>query len=66
VSLLPSILGLTGITYFLGTLALGCFFLAVCVAFSLSFSTSAARRVLLVSVLYLPAVLAVMVLDRVV
>jgi protoheme IX farnesyltransferase len=66
VSLLPTVLGLTGITYFLGTLALGCFFLAVCVAFSLSFSTQAARRVLLVSVLYLPAVLAVMVLDRVV
>ena len=66
VSLLPTILGLTGITYFLGTLALGCFFLAVCVAFALSFSTQAARRVLLVSVLYLPAVLAVMVLDRVV
>lgn len=66
VSLLPTVLGLTGITYFLGTLALGCFFLAVCVAFALSFSTQAARRVLLVSVLYLPAVLAVMVLDRVV
>lgn len=66
VSLLPTILGLTGITYFLGTLALGCFFLGFCVAFSLSFSHQAARRVLLVSVLYLPAVLVVMVLDRVV
>jgi len=66
VSLLPTILGLTGLTYFVGTLTLGCFFLAVCVAFALSFSTQAARRVLLVSVLYLPAVLAVMVLDRVV
>ena len=66
VSLLPSLLGLTGVTYFLGTLALGCFFLAVCVSFALSFSTQAARRVLLVSVFYLPAVLAVMVLDRVV
>ena len=66
VSLLPTILGLTGITYFVGTLSLGCFFLGVCVAFALSFSTQAARRVLLVSVLYLPAVLAVMVLDRVV
>ena len=66
VSLLPTVLGLTGITYFLGTLALGCFFLAVCVAFALSFSTQAARRVLLVSVLYLPDVLAVLVLDRVV
>lgn len=66
VSLLPTILGLTGVTYFLGTLTLGCFFLGVCVSFALSFSTQAARRVLLVSVLYLPAVLAVMVLDRVV
>ena len=66
VSLLPTILGLTGITYFLGTLALGCFFLGSCVAFALSFSHQAARRVLLISVLYLPAVLVVMVLDRVV
>jgi len=30
VSLLPTVLGLTGGTYFIGTLALGCFFLAVC------------------------------------
>lgn len=65
VSLMPTVLGLTGTTYFLGTLALGCFFLAVCVAFALSFSAVAARRVLLVSVLYLPAVLVIMVLDRV-
>jgi protoheme IX farnesyltransferase len=66
VSLMPTILGLTGMTYFLGTLTLGCFFLGVCVTFALSFTTQAARRVLLVSVLYLPAVLVVMVLDRVV
>jgi protoheme IX farnesyltransferase len=65
VSLLPTVLGLTGPTYFLGTLLLGCFFLAACVSFALSFSTLAARRVLLVSVFYLPAVLLVMVLDRV-
>jgi hypothetical protein len=36
------------------------------VGFALSFSTLAARRVLLMSVFYLPAVLAVMVLDRVI
>ncbi len=65
VSLMPTVLGLTGTTYLLGTLALGCFFLAVCVSFALSFSTGAARRVLLVSVLYLPAVMLVMVFDRV-
>ncbi len=65
VSLLPSVLGLTGSAYFLGAMGLGLFFLAVCVAFAVSLSTLAARRVLLTSVLYLPAVLAVMVLDRV-
>jgi protoheme IX farnesyltransferase len=65
VSLLPSALGLTGATYFLGAIGLGLFFLAMCVAFAVSLSALAARRVLLASVLYLPAVLAVMVLDRV-
>ncbi|MEE8137255.1 MAG: heme o synthase [Thermoanaerobaculia bacterium] len=63
-SLLPSVLGLTGATYTLGAIVLGFFFLASCVAFALSYSAAAARRVLLVSVFYLPAVLAVMVLDR--
>jgi protoheme IX farnesyltransferase len=65
VSLLPSTLGLTGSIYFLGAMGLGLFFLAMCVAFAVSISALAARRVLLTSVLYLPAVLAVMVLDRV-
>ncbi len=65
-SLLPSALGLTGATYTLGAIVLGLFFLGVCVAFALSHSTAAARRVLLVSVVYLPAVLAVMVLDRII
>jgi len=65
VSLLPSMLGLTGSAYFLGAMGLGLFFLAMCVAFAVSLSALAARRVLLTSVLYLPAVLAVMVLDRV-
>lgn len=65
VSLLPSVLGLTGSIYFLGAIGLGLFFLAMCVAFAVSISALAARRVLLASVLYLPAVLAVMVLDRI-
>jgi protoheme IX farnesyltransferase len=65
VSLLPSALGLTGSIYFLGAIGLGLFFLAMCVAFAVSISALAARRVLLASVLYLPAVLAVMVLDRI-
>jgi heme o synthase len=64
VSLLPSVLGLSGAAYFLGALVLGLTFLGFCVAFSQSFSTAAARRLLLASVLYLPAVLIVMLLDR--
>lgn len=64
VSLLPAVLGLSGAAYFLGALVLGLTFLGFCVAFSQSFSTGAARRLLLASVLYLPAVLIVMLLDR--
>jgi protoheme IX farnesyltransferase len=64
VSLLPSVFGLSGAAYFLGALVLGLTFVGFCVAFSTSFSNGAARRLLLASVLYLPAVLAVMVVDR--
>ncbi len=64
VSLLPSALGLTGATYFVGALVLGLGLLAACLGFSLSHSSHAARRLLLASVVYLPAVLAIMVLDR--
>ncbi len=64
VSLLPTLLGLGGVPYLLGALILGIAFLGFCVAFSRSFSNLAARRLLLASVVYLPAVLGVMVLDR--
>ncbi len=65
VSLLPSALGLSGLVYLLGALVLGLAFLGFCVSFTLSFSTDAARRLLLASILYLPGVLAVMVVDHV-
>ncbi len=65
VSLLPSALGLSGLVYLLGALGLGLAFLGFCVAFSLSFSTGAARRLLFASILYLPGVLAIMVIDHV-
>ncbi len=65
VSLLPSALGLSGLVYLLGALVLGLAFLGFCVAFTLTFSTGAARRLLLASILYLPGVLAVMVIDHV-
>lgn len=65
ISLLPTLLGLTGRTYLIGAAVLG----AVLVVFALNFlaapSRAAARRVMFYSVVYLPAVLGVMVLDRV-
>ena len=66
VALLPSVLGLTGLVYFAGALALSLAFLAAAVLFARARTDAAARRLLLVSVLYLPAILAVMLVDRVV
>lgn len=64
VSLLPTVLGITGAIYFSGALALGVAFLAFCLVFPLRFTARAARNVLLVSVAYLPALLGVLLLDR--
>jgi len=66
VSLMPTWLGMAGMTYFLGALLLGLALIGFCVLFSFSHSTPAARNLLLASVVYLPAVLLVMLLDRVV
>lgn len=65
VSLAPSALGLTGEVYFVGAIALSLGFLGFAAAFDRERSRGAARRLLLVSVLYLPAILAVMLADRV-
>jgi heme o synthase len=64
VSLLPSPLGLVGMTYLAGALLLGLGYFAACVVFARRRSESAARRLLLASVAYLPALLAVMLVDR--
>ena len=56
-------LGLSGGVYFWGALALGVAFLVASAAFALSFSSTSARRLLLASVIYLPALLLVMVAD---
>jgi protoheme IX farnesyltransferase len=64
VSLLPSLLGLTGRIYFGGALALGVAYLGFCLAFASRRSTGGARRLMFASLLYLPAVLIAMLLDR--
>jgi protoheme IX farnesyltransferase len=64
VSLMPSGLGLTGVAYFIGALAAGLLYLAASYRFARERNTATARRLLLVSVFYLPVVLAVMMVDR--
>ncbi len=63
--LLPTLIGLTGATYFFGALALGAGFLACGLAQALRPSAAAARRLVLASVVYLPLLLALMALDKV-
>ena len=64
VSLLPAFLGLAGTTYLVGALLLGLALLGVSVGFLRRHSGAAARRLLLASVVYLPAVLVMLVVDR--
>lgn len=64
VSLLPALLGLAGVTYLIGALLLGLALLTTSLGFLRRHSGAAARRLLLASVLYLPTVLAILVVDR--
>lgn len=66
VSLLPTLLGFAGTVYFLVALLLGSGFLAYGVGLAVSQSLPAARRLLFASLIYLPVLLVVMALDRVV
>lgn len=65
VSLLPSWMGMTGTIYLVGAIALGLFFLYSGIRVSLDRSKVRARQVLLASVVYLPALYVLMVLDPV-
>lgn len=65
VGLMPTLVGLTGQVYFLGALALGAGLLACGVALAISRSMGDARRLLFASLVYLPALLVLMALDKV-
>jgi protoheme IX farnesyltransferase len=64
VSLLPTLIGLAGAVYFVGALLLGGLFAALGAQQALAPSASSARRVLLASLLYLPALLALLAFDK--
>ncbi len=66
ISLLPSLLGLMGTVYFVGALAFGLIYLGFSFGFAASRSNPGARRLMLASLLYFPALLLIMLLDRVV
>jgi protoheme IX farnesyltransferase len=65
VSHTPSLMNLTGPIYFIGALALGLVFIWAAVQFSRQLTLSRARRLFYVSILYLPLLLGLMVLDKV-
>jgi len=65
VSLLPTLVGLAGAVYFAGALALGLGLVALATREALASSVTRARRVLFASLLYLPALLALLALDKV-
>ena len=65
VSLLPTLLGLAGAIYFAVAFALGVGFLANGISLAMKSTPNGARRLLFASLIYLPALLLVMALDRV-
>jgi protoheme IX farnesyltransferase len=65
ISLLPKWMGMTGSIYMVGAILLGLLFLYAGIRVSLDRTRVRARKVLLTSVLYLPVLYALMVLDPV-
>ena len=65
ISILPTVFGLTGMTYLIGAIVMGFIYLGYGFAVALFRSNTHAHRLLRVSVLYLPALLVLMMLDKV-
>jgi protoheme IX farnesyltransferase len=65
VSLLPTLLGFAGTVYFFAAFVLGIVFLANGITLAINSTFLGARRLLYASLIYLPALLLIMALDRV-
>jgi protoheme IX farnesyltransferase len=63
-SLVPTVLGTTGAVYFVGALALSGWLIAATLAVALDHSPKKARKLFLATIVYLPLILALMVLDK--
>ena len=65
VSLFPSLLGVTGVVYFGGALVLGVAFLIFAIQFSRGLTPERARHLFIASIVYLPVLLGLLVIDKV-
>ena len=65
VTIIPAALGLFGLIYLLGTIALGLGFFYLSLRYRFDRSNHTARQVFFASLLYLPALLLVMVVDKI-
>jgi protoheme IX farnesyltransferase len=63
--LLPTFLGIAGRAYFLGALALGVILLACTISAAVVKTTAGARRLMFVTLIYLPALFGLMALDKI-
>jgi protoheme IX farnesyltransferase len=64
-SLAPTLIGLTGRAYFAGAFALAAIFMALVIKFALSRSRADARRLFFGSIIYLPLLWILMIVNRV-
>ena len=65
ISLVPTLLGVTGAWYFFGAIALGLTYVAAGTGLLVGATPARAWRLFFVSIIYLPALLTLMVLDKV-
>ena len=66
VSMMPSVVGLTGTLYFCGALVLGLGYLAAAVAARWDMAAASSRRLLLASITYPPLLIGLMLADRII
>ncbi|HST10654.1 MAG TPA: heme o synthase [Terriglobales bacterium] len=64
VAIVPALRGQSGTVYFAGAFALGIFFLYCSARFAVQKSVASARQLLVASILYLPALFALLALDK--
>ena len=64
VSFAPFLFGLSGFVYFAGAVVLGASFLAFALRFCMNLSQGRARQLFFMSIVYLPVLLVIMVLDK--